>query len=595
MIVQELHEIQHRHGFLPREELETLASRIKTPLHRLHEVASFFPHFRFDPPAKVTVHVCRDLSCHHLGGGRVRTALETRCQSLCEEGKVHIGGVSCLGRCDRAPAVMINEKLYAARSVDDMESAIKSLAEGRTPPPPDTDEGYTACNPTPWQVDPYEGTPRYDVAKRLLRELDGSAEDVSTAVQRVISSLETATLLGMGGAGMPTFQKWRDVLNARGTEKYVVCNADESEPATFKDRELLLRTPHLIIEGMVVAGLLFGATRGYVYVRHEYPEQIRKMRAAIRQAEQMGVCGERVGRSGRSFPMEVFVSPGGYICGEQTALIEAMEDKRAEPRNRPPSLETNGLFDKPTLVNNVETFAWVPAILFREDGTWYRDAGKYGWKGRRFFSISGDVNRPGVYEVPIGVTMREFIEEYAQGIKDGRELKAFAPSGPSGGLLPRRIPIDTLATGWEKRVPERFLKERVPPGTTALDLYDLEMDLNLFRNLGLMLGAGVVAYGPQTDVVRESLNALEFFRNESCGKCVPCRIGSQKLVEIGTHLARSRFSREAFSHTEELITELARAMELTSICGLGSVASNPMTSLVRYFRSDVESYLKGVT
>ncbi len=193
---------------------------------------------------------------------------------------------------------------------------------------------------------------------------------------------------------MPAFQKWTDVRQAKGDQKYIICNGDESEPGTFKDRELMLRTPHLVLEGVILAGLLTGATRGYIYIRHEYPEQIAAMETAIRQAERMKICGRQVLNTGREFSIEVFVSPGGYICGEQSALVEAMEDHRAQPRNKPPQLETNGLYDKPTLVSNVETFAWVPAILLK-GAEWYRDLGRNGCKGARFFSISGDVNRPG--------------------------------------------------------------------------------------------------------------------------------------------------------------------------------------------------------
>jgi NADH:ubiquinone oxidoreductase subunit F (NADH-binding) len=328
------------------------------------------------------------------------------------------------------------------------------------------------------------------------------------------------------------------------------------------------------------------ATEGYIFIRHEYPEQAKAIKSAIRDAEKEGVCGHRLGKTARSFPVNVFVSPGGYICGEQSALIEAMEDHRAEPRNRPPQLETNGLNDKPTLVSNVETFAWVPGIGLN-GGNWYRDQGVNGCNGKRLFSIAGDVRRPGVYEVPIGIPLRELLFDHAGGMRDDQKLKAFAPSGPSGGFLPASIPIATLSRGFERRLPESFVRTCLPNGATHLNVLDLWLDLQFFRDLGLMLGAGLMVYAEGTNMLDQAQNALQFFRNESCGKCVPCRIGSQKLVEIGDGLTRSNFEASELQPLESLVRELAATMTLTSICGLGTVAANPLTSVLQNFREDV--------
>jgi NADH:ubiquinone oxidoreductase subunit F (NADH-binding) len=277
--------------------------------------------------------------------------------------------------------------------------------------------------------------------------------------------------------------------------------------------------------------------------------------------------------------VEVFVSPGGYICGEQSALIEAMEDRRAQPRNKPPELQTNGLYDQPTLVSNVETFAWAPVILLR-GGEWYRGSGVRGCKGRRFFSISGDVQRPGAYEVPAGITVGEFLQDFAGGVKG--ELLAFAPSGPSGGFLPRWLPVGGLPRAWREKVP--LLAEKVDAsGGSRVDLFDIPMDLEVFRNLGLMIGAGVVVYNTESDLVDQAVNCAQFFRGESCGKCAPCRIGSQKIVEIAERLQQHRYTAEQFALQQAIVEELAPTMEATSICGLGVVASNPLVSLLKYF------------
>ena len=573
MIVQELNAIQKAHGFLPVSELVALSQRIATPLYRLQEVSSFFPHFRREPPPRVEVKICRDMSCRLRGSCELRAELARACEHLGEQ-NVSVDGVSCLGRCDRAPALTINEHVFVQRSAGELGDIVDATLRGSTPP---HDSDSAVPFDRKWKIDVYQGSPDYRAVRTLLAYDDP---------RQLIKELEVADLRGMGGAGAWAHQKWLDVLTAQGDEKYVVCNADESEPGTFKDREILLHAPHLVVEGVILAGLLVQAKRGYIYIRHEYEEQIAAVQRAIREAEAIGACGSEIFGTARKFQVEVFVSPGGYICGEQTALIEAMEDRRAEPRNRPPQLETNGYLDKPTLLSNVETFAWVPSIVLN-GGHWYRQQGRPDCKGLRIFSLSGDVERPGVYEVPNGITLRELIER-AGGMRDGRPLKAFAPSGPSGGFLPKQIPIESLAPGYEKRLPERLVREKLSPGTKFVDVLDLELDLQLFRDMGLMLGAGLVVYADDADLVDQAVGCLEFFRNESCGKCVPCRIGSQKLVEMGTTIQNSNYDRDQLAITEDITGELARTLEITSICGLGMVAANPLASLLRYFHEDIQ-------
>jgi NADH:ubiquinone oxidoreductase subunit F (NADH-binding) len=301
---------------------------------------------------------------------------------------------------------------------------------------------------------------------------------------------------------------------------------------------------------------------------------------------------------GRSFPISVFVSPGGYICGEQSALIEAMSDRRGEPRNMPPKLETNGLEDRPTLVSNVETFAWVPYICLHGGAT-YAAQGVNGWKGRRIFSVSGDVSRPGVYEVPMGLTLRELIEgeNYCQGMIEGRKLKAFAPSGPSGGFLPAKLtvggglPRDHVNNkSWQALAKRRGFD----PNSTELDILDLELELNLFRALSptQALGAGVVVYAEGRDMAEQALNSMEFFRNESCGKCVPCRIGSQKMVSLGSNLLEGKIGAGRWrDELVPLLQEMGKAIELASICGLGRSVPEPLRTAIAFFEEDVDRHL----
>jgi formate dehydrogenase beta subunit len=603
MIVQHLHHLQGRYGYLPKDELRRLAQRLEVPMHRVQEVASTFPHFRFDPPPDVEVLVCRDLACHLRGSKALIDDLGRRCGK-----NVEVRGVSCLGRCDRAPAARIQGASYLGRSAEDLAAIARAAAEGRELPAPDLD----AERPRPvdlGMLDPYaadRSLAPYEAVRRFVREFP----DHETLLDKhpkldevpILRELRASGLLGMGGAGAPASKKWQDVLEARGTEKHIVVNGDESEPATFKDREILLHAPHLVVEGVLLAGLLTNATRGWVYIRHEYEEQIESVRHAIEEAKKIGACGSRIFGSRRSLPVEVFVSPGGYICGEQSALLEAMEDRRAEPRNRPPELATNGLFDKPTLVNNVETFSWTPLIALR-GGAAYRDQGRPNCKGRRIFSICGDLERPGVYEVPIGITLGELIDGPAGGMRGGRPLKALAASGPSGGFLPAKLPAPKR---WKERLAKKvadmeaakgdpsevgllkaFVTEKLGESATTVDVRELPLDLLFFRNVGLMLGAGMVVYAEGTNVVAEALNALEFFRNESCGKCVPCRLGTERLVQWAGALAAGGEAKARVDRIAEETRALAATMEATSICGLGAVAFNPLKTVFDYFPEDV--------
>lgn len=659
-LVPALLEIQHDYGYLNRKALEEYSENSGVPLTRLQAVASFFPHFQLTPPKKATVRVCRDMACHLAGSGEILKSLKSL-----PEGEVSVQGVSCLGRCDRPAAACLSlqghehEEYFHARSADELKQIVQAALRGEeVHPDHDADLAYPSPN---WKVDPYAGqTPDYAAVRKAiklrntslettmqqlrvkpnwtperleqflsgaigqLRE-DGTSEEVREAVrgwqteadwakgptmggwsEELLAELQGGDLRGLGGAGIPAIQKWRDVRDAvrkarrRGEDDraFIVVNGDESEPGTFKDRELLLRTPHLIVEAVILAGLLTEATQGFIYIRHEYEEQIEACRAEIRRAESLGVCGINAPELGRSFVVSVFVSPGGYICGEQSALIEAMSDRRGEPRNMPPKLETNGLIDLPTLVSNVETYAWTPFICIK-GGKAYADEGVNGWQGRRFFSISGDLKRPGVYEVPMGLTLRELIhgEEYCQGMLEDRPLKAFAPSGPSGGFLPavlkagRSLPRDhTKNKTWQALAARRGFDLEA----TEMSILDLELELNLFRALSptQALGAGLVVYAEGRDMVEETLNSLEFFRAESCGKCVPCRTGSQKFASLGAYLLEGKIDAARWKdELVPLIKEMGKAIELASICGLGRSVPVPLLTLINFFPDDVTSHL----
>jgi NADH:ubiquinone oxidoreductase subunit F (NADH-binding) len=374
----------------------------------------------------------------------------------------------------------------------------------------------------------------------------------------VIGALKASGLRGLGGAGFPTGSKWEFTRKAEATPRYVVCNADESEPGTFKDRDILERFPHLVLEGMLIGARVVGASRATLFLRHEYHHAEDRVREAISELAAAGLVGENVDGSGFGCELELFVSAGGYICGEETALLEALEGKRAEPRNKPPFPGVVGLHGRPTLMNNVETFAMVPGILTR-GAEWFRGFGENGGSGLKYFALSGDVNRPGVYEAWLGVPARRFIEEQGGGMHGGRALKAFAPGGASSGFLPA-------------------------------SLADLPLDFKPLAEAGSMLGTGaVVAVAEGTCMLALALNVVRFFRNESCGKCVPCREGTEELVGI---LERIRDGRGQ-SRDLSVIDELSDTMAMTSICGLGQAAPLPITSVLRHWRPEVEAHLAG--
>lgn len=538
MIIEELRAIQHRHGYLPVDELRALSQRVQVPLYQLHGVATFFPHFRLSPAPPVEVRVCADLSCHlHHADGLLRDVA-----GRFGPGNVVVRPVSCLGRCDSAPAASINDTVVPSATAGSLTDAVEALLGGRPIP---------GLGPAPalprFAADPYDPASRYAAVRRLTSSADIAA---------TLGVIKASGLRGMGGAGFGTGTKWEIVRNAPGAEKYVVCNADESEPGTIKDRFILEHAPHLVIEGMMLAQLVTGARAGIIYIRHEYEDQRRILEHELEHCRRQGLLGASQPGLDTQLDISVFVSPGGYICGEESALLEVLEDRRAEPRNKPPFPGTHGLRNRPTVINNVETFAFVPGIVIN-GADWFRSQGRSGAIGLKFVGVSGHVTRPGIYEIPMGTSMRDVIFDRAGGVSGGRALKAFAPSGASSGFLP------------------------------ASDI-DVAVDFRALDQVGSMLGSGaIVVCAEGTCMLDMALNAQRFFKNESCGKCVPCRVGSAKMVDMLTDIAAGLGRPEHLA----LIDEVSQAMALTSICGLGQFAPKPIASVVKHFRSEVEDHL----
>ncbi|MEE9208425.1 MAG: NAD(P)H-dependent oxidoreductase subunit E [Gemmatimonadota bacterium] len=531
-LIHELEELQAERGHLSRESLRELSAGLQTPLYRLQEIVSFYPHFRTAPPPKLEVLVCRDMACH-LGGSdglaeRLRGALGEDCEIAVEE-------ASCLGCCELAPAVRVNGTPAQAADLSDLVGAL-------------TNGGVTArpAAVREWRCDPYAGGgERYSTFGQLL-----AADHDPDPVAELIAALKDSGLRGMGGAGFPTGLKWELVRKETADPKYVVCNADESEPGTFKDRVILEQLPHLVLEGMMMAGAAIGAGKGIVYLRHEYELAREALEAELAAAYKGGWLGKNIQGSEFSFDIEIFISPGGYILGEETALLEALEDKRGEPRNKPPFPGQKGLWDLPTLMNNVETLAYVPAIA-SHGAAWWKEQGEGEFGGLKFIAVSGHVEKPGVYEIPMGITVAELIE-LAGGVSGGRALKAFAPGGASSNFLPA-------------------------------DRADVAIDFGALGEAGSMMGSGaLVVVADGTPMLPVAANVVRFFRNESCGKCVPCRDGTEKAVQLlDSALADgTRIDWQAIEKLNFLLAE-------TSICGLGYVALNPLTSVAEHWPEEV--------
>jgi formate dehydrogenase beta subunit len=553
VIFDDLRAIQLRLGYLPKAELENLSQRTQTPLYQIHSVASFYPHFHLVPPAKAEVLVCADMSCRLNGACELRAEL-TRRFAGSRADEVQIKDVSCLGRCDQAPAVAINDEIFESVSADEAERLARRAARGEkldreAATPQGSGRAGVALPRQPCASDPY-GTEKYGALRQLAKTRDFGG---------VLAAMKEAELRGMGGAGFPAWMKWDLVRKQPEPMKYVVCNADESEPGTIKDRFILSHLPHLVVEGMIIAGLVTGSKKGILYIRHEYPLQEEIFSEELGRCARAGLLGKKILGSELEFELEVFVSPGGYICGEETALLEAIEGHRAEPRNKPPFPGQAGLWQKPTVINNVETFANVPQILV-QGVAWFKSAGANGSHGLKFVGVSGHVERPGVYEVRMGAPMRDLIYGNAGGIRGGRALKAFAPSGPSSGYLPA-------------------------------SMVDVRLDFKALQDAGSMLGSGAIVVCDETTCMLDmALVAVKFYRNESCGKCVPCRMGSQKMVDLLTRWTQGNLTQAEFCADLALLEELSSAMALTSICGLGQIVPAPILSVLKHFRTEIEAH-----
>jgi NADH:ubiquinone oxidoreductase subunit F (NADH-binding) len=489
------------------------------------------------------VRVCDGPVCCLHDGEAMRAALD----EAAEGRNVCVERTSCLGLCDRAPAALVGLKPCGPLSALSTDEILAG-----------------SCGKARSYADPLDGEVR--VALQRIGKVDpdeiksaiehGAYESLKSALQsdaaNVLKAVVDSGLQGRGGAGFPTGRKWQFVAQAVGSPKYIVCNADESEPAAFKDRVLMEDDPHLLLEGMALAALAVGASRGYIYIRGEYEPAARRLERAIRQAERSGWLGENIQSSNFSFTIHMHRGAGAYICGEETALLESLEGRRGEPRYRPPYPTTLGLYGKPTVVNNVETLCKIPAIL-AQGPQWYRSLGTSNSPGTKLFTVTGHVNRPGLFEAPFGITLQRVIEEFGGGMRNGSRFKMALTGGAAGTIV----------------------------GPSALDV---PLDFAAHER-GVSLGSGAIFVMDESVSVPKLLRwLLHFFEVESCGKCTPCREGTLAARQIVHRLENDNARRDDI----EQLARLSKMLRLTSLCGLGQSVAWPIDSALKNFPKEFQ-------
>ena len=552
-VFEDLHHVQNANGFVSAREIELIATRRGVHVRDVHTVASFYPHFRLKPPVPVDVRVCDDMTCHLYQAHGLKAAIERKYAHI--PNVVRVRDISCVGRCDHAPIVTINDRYYNEMNLAAITTLVDREIADLDPNHPDAPHPHSTAPRSMEErgmvirCDPYpDRASRYQVFKDLLKKEN---------VDEVMETLKGGALRGMGGAGFPTYIKWDATRKSPGSTKFVVCNADESEPGTIKDRFILQYLPHMVIEGMMLCGAIVGAEKGFLYIRHEYELQAQILRDELDFIRSQGLLGNNILGSGLNYDMEVFVSPGGYVCGEETALMEAIEGHRSEPRNKPPRTANSGLWKSPTALNNVETFAHAITILGKGP-EWYKNAGLPGSPGIKFVGITGSVVKPGIFEVPMGTSYHSLIYDLAGGPLPGREIIGFAPSGPSSGYLPS-------------------------------SMLDLPLDWDKVRAAGSMLGSGaVVVCDDSACMLDMALVAVRFYRNESCGKCSPCRIGTQKLVDLLDNWVKGVVGPGDMT----LLKDLSQVLSTASICGLGQISPAPIQSVLKNFPELMKEHLE---
>ncbi len=524
---------------------------------------------------ELIVTMCDGTGCIQKGTHDLRKVLDEQVKEHSLDDKVKISLSGCLGMCDKGPVVVVNPgyTIYGNVGVDDMKEIVSEhLVNGREVSRLIVQEDHLFnrffrifgdsdffkkqmrialrnCGIIdPESIDDYLSVRGYEALAKVLTDM--SSDDV-------VNMVKESGLRGRGGAGFPTGLKWQFTAAEESEEKYVICNADEGDPGAFMDRSAIEGDPHTIVEGMIIGGYAIGASKGIVYIRAEYPLAIRRIEKAIKDARDNGFLGENILGSDFNFDLEIRLGAGAFVCGEETALIHSIEGARGMPRPRPPYPSVKGLFGKPTLINNVETWSNIPVVIL-DGGKWFSTVGTAKSKGTKVFALAGKVVNTGLIEVPMGTTLREIVYDIGGGLLEGKKLKAIQTGGPSGGCLPEEY-IDTPI--------------------------DYE---NLAQAGSIMGSGGMIVIDEDSCMVDIAKFFLEFTQNESCGKCTPCREGTKRMLEILTRLTEGKGKEGDIEKLERLGEMIIKS----SLCGLGQSAPNPVLSTIKNFRQEYEEHIR---
>ena len=528
------------------EELETHAAEAIEAQHK----------------CKHRVCVCMAAGCMSSRADEVQKSLQAQVKAGGFDGDVEVKPVGCMGLCAAGPLVTVETPaesrsvMYQAVLPEDATEIVDSIRAGKTVERLRcrTDVPFFARQTkivlensgviNPEKIDEYIAANGYAALLKAVTTMTPA---------QVIEDVQHSGLRGRGGAGYPTGLKWSMVAKATGANKYVICNADEGDPGAFMDRSVLESDPHRVLEGMAIAAYAVGANHGYIYVRAEYPLAIKRLKMAIQQAERLGLLGSNIFGTPLNFRLELRLGAGAFVCGEETALIASISGQRGQPRPRPPFPAEAGLWGAPTLINNVETLSSVAPII-RNGGAWYAGIGTENSKGTKTFALAGKIANTGLIEVPMGISLREIIYDIGGGIPDGKKFKAVQTGGPSGGCIP-----------------EQFL--------------DMPVDYDSLAKVGSIMGSGgMIVMDETSSMVDVARYFMEFCMSESCGKCVPCRVGTMQLHE----LLQRFIARKATARDLAMLEELCIMVRDTSLCGLGQSAPNPVLTTLRYFRKEYE-------
>jgi bidirectional [NiFe] hydrogenase diaphorase subunit len=525
------------------EELEQIAENVRSQRHaERHEI-----------------NVCVAAGCLALHSDTLKNALEKSAATT--EIPCRVRGVGCMGLCSAGPLVSVEPEalLFQNVKLEDTDGLIRGLGGGAgrnlvcSRDQPFFTRQFNVVLENSGKIDP-EKVDEY-IAAGGYRALFHALTEMTPA--EVVQEVSISGLRGRGGGGYPTGLKWGTVAKAGGPIKYAICNADEGDPGAFMDRSVLESDPHRVLEGMTIAAYAVGASQGFIYVRAEYPLAVKRLEKAIREARHLGLLGSQICGTMFNFDVEIRLGAGAFVCGEETALIASIEGKRGAPQPRPPYPAQSGLWDRPTLINNVETYANVPAIL-RRGGAWYSAMGTAKSKGTKVFALTGRVKNTGLIEVPMGMTLREIVFDIGGGMPDGRKFKAVQTGGPSGGCIPE-------------------------------ECLDTRVDYESLKEAGSIMGSGgMIVMDDTSCMVNVARYFMEFCMSESCGKCIPCRAGTAQMYDILLRITRG----QAAERDLEMLTSLCEMVSATSLCGLGQTAPNPVLSTLRYFKQEYLEHIR---